>query len=590
MFTGLSSSLHRLAALAVVGAFTMIVSPFEGVAKSPLKTLQGGRDTLAAETSSGVEEESSFIHHFKPRQRHLEAASGATVEPWISPLKGARYVSLLANEPCHGRLLVSSYTKHKGSSSDTKGFLVDLDSGARSTSFARPSGRMLCASDVAIFATLGGAPVVAYPDGGEPVALEVHLPTEKGGGLSHIDLPTPILAEGEHGAGHEATAYLFRAIMADRTFSFATWEVGQEALHFTTLPFDGVREARYRGEHIELSGFELEQGRHTNMFGDGSSRPYTKVMPRLYQVGEEIEAIREAPTQHNHIGFMAGGYAIMAGGYGVEHTIWHPDGSEEIIALQGCRTPSSLLDASQDPPAALFSCLALEGEGASSSGGTRYEVVYWTPEKVITEQIVLDVDEYLDGGRLSTSDEMRQKGGWAPVLSIGKSHMNMKTYASSKTHLLFDLEEGHFWRGEADHLLGLAPRRHGRVVLSTDREYREDEIDSKKRIPLYVLDMERGEEILLHTYDDCDGRLFATDVVDGMAAVRCVTNERPGHFRFVQQWSEVIDLDHMKRWRPTKGQHVSAVLPGKRFVMNGAKRGNELMYYQARSLSLGRLK
>lgn len=577
------SSSHRSGLFALLAALAVVSSTSELEAKHPLETLQGGASSADRSASNGVKEDTSFVRYFKPRKGRLTEAKHVTTRSWLEPQKGSKYISLQSSTPCHGQVLVSSYTKTKGKAEDTVSYLLDLESGDRSKSFTRASGRMTCTDEVAIFSTFDVGPMVFYPESEKLVELDVILP--EGARLSHVDPPTPIWAEGEGGPMQDATTYLFRAITTDRTFFFATWEVGQESLHFNALPFDGVNEARYHDGRIELSGYELKQTWYTDTFGDGSSHPRTEILPRLYSVGDAIETVYEAPTPSNSISLLSEGYTIVAGGYGESHKILHPDGEEEIVELNDCRNSIYLMDVNHEPPSALFTCLSAVEE---SSNRPLYQIAYWTPSGIVKSSIELDADEYLDGGRVSTPSEMRDMGA-LPLLAIGKSKSNKKTFQSSRTHLLFDLVEGHFWRGEAEHLLNIAPRRFDRLILSTDREYYEDKIDSKKRIPLYVLDMERGEEILLQTYDDCDGRLFATSVVDGVVAVNCVTNEKSGHFRFVQQWSEVIDLEKMTRWRPGKGQYVSEVLPGKRFVMNGVKRGNEILYFHSRKLTLGKL-
>jgi len=87
-------------------------------------------------------------------------------------------------------------------------------------------------------------------------------------------------------------------------------------------------------------------------------------------------------------------------------------------------------------------------------------------------------------------------------------------------------------------------------------------------IDVYHIDLKRGVEEKLLTYNDCPGFLLLADVHEGRFLVHCIVQPELNTFKFKHQWSELLDVDAGTRWRETGRRHEAFMLDGTVLVSN----------------------
>ncbi len=564
--------------LSLLAALT-ILTPSVAMAQGALDTLRATQSPRHV-TTQRIQEQGHSMEDIEPGQT-IKLASQRTslrtinvkTSEFLRPAKGNRYIA--ARTTCHDYLLVVEYTHRKAlnlhpHTKKLKGYVLNLKDNSRSETFLAPSEDIICQNDRMIMRRYDGAPAVFSFEDQSIHIPSVSLPNSET--LSHMDDPTPIMPED----GSQATHFLVRAVSKDKKFYFSLWSPDDDHMDFTELPFDGVSAAQFNNDTIDMAGFTVHTSQVTDAFSD-NPRTYsnTQIHHHAYNVGDDITRIHEG-SANTEVSLIKGGY-IAISEYNSQR-ILYPDNTELQISSEDCdpRSKLKLADVSRATTAALFTC-------RTSEDTTQYQLVYWTPEQTYTLNA---------SGNSFQSPRPAQNWEFAdgpvPIVVISESTWDPKRWEYN--HKYFDIDRGVLWHGDARYELSISPGRSPRVFLAADKEHKREEFQKGKKIKLFKVDIDRGTETLIHTYTDCPGQLVSSHRNAGITEVHCVTNPNKGKFEYIQQWSEVIDLENYTRFRVPKNRYVSDILPDGRFVINTADKGDNLLYHNASKLWVGSMR
>lgn len=222
-----------------------------------------------------------------------------------------------------------------------------------------------------------------------------------------------------------------------------------------------------------------------------------------------------------------GRYHILHGGWVFTSnrdsvTLFSPQGDSQALHIEDCAQPASLLAALPEPAAMLMSC-------ATDRGDEMY--LYWTPERTRRFQVPRLFPRETWGGPMKSEH---------PI--IGRRN----TSTEVATGLWFDMRSGQYWQGER-----LFPLFGGFDNAPQFFATNVNLVDGTHDDPVYLfhVDIDAGQEQLIHVYDDCPGFLSVSDSrADALAFLCLVKHERLFQFRTL--WSEVVSTAGAYRWRP----------------------------------------